>query len=305
MKPFQAIKDRLLRHPSVLLLLGRAYACRYGVRLSLTPDGVWVISRGGEQVWLSKKHAAYVRDVIREFDYYFTAVSSVTVSGAQVVDCTIPRLQALKGLPEPLLITGLPEPSETNAVYVRSLDLPSGGVVIDGGAYCGATSLLFAQVVGPEGLVIAVEADPINFNALEQNTRSSPTIQCVPGALWSSRTTLPFASEGNMGSSVQSSRAGSKQITIDAFTVMDLVERFQLRRIDGIKLDIEGAEYEVIPSIEEVIRAFCPMIIFELHSGPPSAKKSLFACLANFGYRIHHVQQSERERFPLIIGSPS
>jgi len=304
----RAVKTFLLKHPGLLLFLGKVYGLARGVRLHRRADGAWVVSRGSQEVWLAPAHAAYARDVIREFDYYFTSVTPEQRDGKSVVDCTAPRMQILDGLTEPILITGLPEPNATNLLYAQLLDLPSGGVVIDAGAYCGASGLLFAQQVGSTGKVIAVEADPANFKALLQNTASNPAITCVPAALWSSRGTLVFASEGNMGSAVQSDggavRPGAARVEVPALTLADLIDRFALTRVDGIKLDIEGAEYEVLPAIGDIVARFRPRIVFELHAASEGQKAALKDVLLGYGYRVEQVKQSENEGAPLMLAVP-
>jgi len=304
----RAIKTFLLSHPGILVLFGKGYGLVHGVRLTRRPDGACVVSRADQEVWLAPAHAPYVRDVIREFDYYFTSEAPQTIDGRKVVDCTGPRLQQLDGIDGPILITGLPEPNATNLLYAQLLELPPGSVVIDAGAYCGASSLLFAQQVGPAGRVIAIEADPANFKALLQNTASNATISCVPAALWSSRGTLVFASEGNMGSAVQADggtvRPGAARVEVPALTLADLIDRFELSRVDGIKLDIEGAEYEVLPAIGDIVRRFRPRIVFELHAGSEGQKAALHEVLLGYGYRVQQVKQSENEGAPLMLAVP-
>ena len=305
----RGLKALLLRHQVLLLWVAKAYALPRGCRVRRRADGIWEITRGRQAIWVASAHAPYIRDVIREFDYYFSAVTPTQVDGELVVDCTRPRLQQLDGLDQPILITGLPEPNATNQAYVDALNLPAGGVVIDGGAYCGASSLLFAKVVGSKGRVIAVEADPVNFSALQTNTEHSSVIERVPVALWSQAGTLTFASEGNMGSAVQADggevRPGGSRVSVEAITIAELIERCDLQRLDGIKLDIEGAEYAVLPTLGPVIERFHPRLVFELHANTTQAKESVLRALEGFGYRVSQVQQSENEGAPLIVAVPT
>ena len=305
----RTLKALLLRHQVLLAWVAKAYALPQGCRVRRRTDGTWVITRGQQAIWVASAHAPYIRDVIREFDYYFSAVTPTEIDGALVVDCTRPRLQQLDGIDRPILITGLPEPNATNQAYVDALNLPVGGVVIDGGAYCGASSLLFAEVVGKKGRVIAVEADPVNFSALQTNTEHSSVIERVPAALWSQAGTLTFASEGNMGSAVQADggevRPGGSRDTVEAITVAELIQRCGLERLDGIKLDIEGAEYAVLPTLGPVIERFQPRLVFELHANSGQAKDAVMKALTGFGYRTTQVQQSENEGAPLIVAVPN
>jgi FkbM family methyltransferase len=200
---------------------------------------------------------------------------------------------------EPILITGLPEPLETNAVYVRALNLPEGGVVIDAGAYCGASSIMFSDLVGPSGTVVSIEPDPRNFEALERNTRDRGNILRFKGALWAEDVELSFAAEANMGSAVGEGRPGAEVVSVKGYSPTELVQSLSLTRLDGIKLDIEGSEVEVIPALEPIVREFSPRLIFELHDVGRHAVKNIFAAIDLFGYEVEQIQQSEMERFHL------
>ena len=52
--------------------------------------------------------------------------------------------------------------------FIRK-NLPRGGKFIDAGAYIGWYSLIASKIVGPEGEVIAIEADPYNAERLRRN----------------------------------------------------------------------------------------------------------------------------------------
>ena len=49
------------------------------------------------------------------------------------------------------------------AWFWKYITLSKGDVVIDVGAHIGKYTITLAKVVGPEGLVIAIEPNPINF----------------------------------------------------------------------------------------------------------------------------------------------
>jgi FkbM family methyltransferase len=297
----------LLDSPRAMLFVSQLYGRHFGLKISLKQEKAWIVRKATttDEIWLSIRHSAYLRDVIRDFDYYFSSVEPQAIDGRQIVDCTEPRMQRLNGMDQAILITGLPEPTETNQTYVSALELPLGGVVLDVGSYCGASSLLFAKTVGPNGIVIAIEPDPQNFAALEQNTISMPTIRTIRAALWPQSGTVQFGGEGNMGSAVNPHRKGNGFITVQAITPTALIEKFSLKRVDGIKLDIEGSEYEVIPALREIFLKFRPRLIFELHPSSPAKKKALFDSLTVIGYRLKFLQQSNSDLLPLIVGIPS
>ena len=69
---------------------------------------------------------------------------------------------------------------------------------------------------------------------------------------------------------------------MDAVTVDDLVRRFALNRVDWIKLDVEGAEVEVLKGAEQSIQRFHPVLFIEVHG----TLHALEAFLPQFGYSI-------------------
>jgi hypothetical protein len=69
---------------------------------------------------------------------------------------------------------------------------------------------------------------------------------------------------------------------VDAVTVDKLVGRFALTQVDWIKLDVEGAEVEVLKGAEQSIRRFHPVLFIEVHR----TLHSLEAVLPQFGYSI-------------------
>jgi hypothetical protein len=70
--------------------------------------------------------------------------------------------------------------------------LRPGEVVIDVGAHVGKYSVLLSRRVGPTGRVLAVEANPETFAALEQNLRLNrrSNVQAVHGAAWNADGTM-------------------------------------------------------------------------------------------------------------------
>ena len=69
---------------------------------------------------------------------------------------------------------------------------------------------------------------------------------------------------------------------VDAVTVDDLVPRFALTRFHWIKLDVEGAEVEVLKGAEQSIQRFHSVPFIEVHG----TLHALAAFLPQFGYSI-------------------
>lgn len=121
-----------------------------------------------------------------------------------------------------------------------------GDVVVDVGAGIGEEAVVFAQLVGPSGLVIAIEAHPRTAECLERSVARSglANVTVIPRALADRRGTISISdSEEHLQNSVfgtPSSRGPS--VDIPTSTLDDLAAELGLDRIDFLKMNIEGAE---------------------------------------------------------------
>lgn len=126
-----------------------------------------------------------------------------------------------------------------------------GQVVFDGGAFRGEFSLVASRRVGPRGRVIAFEPDAKNRAALERSLRENDiqNVTICPCGLWRETTTLEFAAHGDTGSCVATldrRPAPSLNVRVPMLGWADAVAQFGAP--DFVKMDIEGAEIEVIES---------------------------------------------------------
>jgi FkbM family methyltransferase len=158
-----------------------------------------------------------------------------------------------------------------------------GQVFLDIGAYVGWYAIQAARAVGPSGQVVAIEPDPRNRLQLESNIDlnriTNATI--VPLAAWSHAGKVKW--QGDSAESVWHKIDESRGIgTVDAVTVDDLVARCALKRVDWIKLDVEGAEVEVLKGATQSIERFHPALFIEVHG----TLDALEAFLTQFGYSI-------------------
>lgn len=124
--------------------------------------------------------------------------------------------------------------------------LPANAVILDCGAHIGM-SVIYLKSICPTAEIIAFEPDQRNFELLKKNVRSHDlqNVQLRMEAVWIENTTIRFIEEGNMGSKIGAGSAEkSKEVT--AIRLRDFLDR----HIDFLKIDIEGAEYEVLNDIQ-------------------------------------------------------
>ena len=114
--------------------------------------------------------------------------------------------------------------------------------IIDAGANIGDETLRF-RFFHPDAKIFALEAEPRNFEILKLNTAGDPNIVTLNVGLWSESCKLEILPAINNESfQVRKSTPNSKNTKIDAISMVELMEQFDIPQIDILKLDIEGAE---------------------------------------------------------------
>lgn len=125
--------------------------------------------------------------------------------------------------------------------------LTSNPFIIDCGANIGM-SVIYMKQQYPEAEIIAFEPDEKNFELLTKNIMSFgySNVKLLKKAVWNSNTDLYFSNESSMGSRIEKETSAST-IEVSAVRLKDFIDR----RIDFLKIDIEGAESTVLRDIAE------------------------------------------------------
>jgi len=141
-------------------------------------------------------------------------------------------------------------------------------VIVDAGANIGLATLYYSQVY-PHAQIIAIEPEHSNFNMLKKNCFGIPNVTLVKGALWSEETQLVIKnrSADKWAFSVTELPCASSASCdeIEALTIPAILRKFAVGRIDILKLDIEGAEYELFEHGAELWLEAIGQIVIELH----------------------------------------
>jgi FkbM family methyltransferase len=155
-----------------------------------------------------------------------------------------------------------------------------GDVFIDIGSYVGWYTIRAAKAVGANGRVIALEPDPINRHQLERNLSLNQIRNCaiVPVAAWS----RPGQVRWRPGKEPVWHRVDDQEglEVVESVKVDDLVAQLNLKRVDWIKMDIEGGEVEALRGALDTLRRFRPTLFIEIHS----TLESLRTLLMGLGY---------------------
>lgn len=176
-------------------------------------------------------------------------------------------------------------------------------VILDCGANIGMATLYFKRVY-PGARVISFEPDPAVFPLLAENVaRNALTdVQLVQAALARENGSLSFYSDGKYGSCLASMLRTPPAPDWTATEVPTTRLRQYLgEQIDFLKMNIEGAEFDVLDDSADRLRMIREMVV-EYHHLPllPRTLHKLLSLLASQGFEylvndLDHETNSEVE----------
>ena len=99
---------------------------------------------------------------------------------------------------------------------------------------------------------------------MDLNRHTFDVISVVPVALWNkSGETLRYSDAGP-GTSLEKKRGG-QQLQVSTVSIDDFVRERRLKRVDFIKMDIEGSELKALQGGVDTIRNFRPKLAISLY----------------------------------------
>jgi FkbM family methyltransferase len=143
-----------------------------------------------------------------------------------------------------------------------------GDIVVDIGAHMGRYTIISSKRVGANGKVVAIEADPSNFEMLKSNIKLNQLTNVTPlnYAVYSKETKiklyLPDEESGyTMHHSIMSNyvftkykdKTGDKFVEVSANTLDYLLQLKGITDVNWVKIDVEGAEFEVLKGAHNVL----------------------------------------------------
>ena len=143
-------------------------------------------------------------------------------------------------------------------------ELSSPRLILDVGANIGLAALYF-RARYPDAEIVAVEPDPDTFAKLERNVGADPRARVVNVAASDEAGEIVlYRPPGySIASSLKRSEPGNGYARVRAEPLDRLCEELGVSHIDLLKLDVEGAELEVLRGFSRL--AEVPVVIGEAH----------------------------------------
>ncbi|WP_026714565.1 FkbM family methyltransferase [Flavobacterium daejeonense] len=167
-------------------------------------------------------------------------------------------------------------------------------VILDCGANMGLSVLFFSRNF-PNAEIFAFEPDKKVLSYLEKNIASQnlKNVHLIQKGVWSSETILKFYTDSGMGGRLAMKYNNQIPEFVPTIRLRDYLER----PITFLKMDIEGAEYEVLNDIEDRLTNI-ENVFLEYHSifDEEQHLDEILAIFKRNGFRYHLSQSFSRNR---------
>lgn len=194
-------------------------------------------------------------------------------------------------------LSGIKREIFSEQIYHFESDGPQ-PIIIDVGAHIGLATLYFKSIY-PEAKVTCFEPVPENFKLLEQNVYENGlfNVECVNGAITPQNLTRDetknkitlhidpspkdkWYSSASIHPQAWNGQQPTQPIQVKAYSLLPWLNK----PIDLLKMDIEGAEWQILPNIKSKLHLIKQLII-ECHPTKKQTTNSLASLLNQANYK--------------------
>lgn len=150
------------------------------------------------------------------------------------------------------------------ASYLTNYKPAPGDTILEVGAGAGTEVPALSNAVGPDGCIIAIEADPAAFRRLEKQARhlqhQNVSVMQVAASDKDGTIELSVSEPGGLANSTKA-QVGGASVQVQARPLDSILEEFGIRKISFMKMNIEGAEYDALVGLGRSIDQIEEMVI--------------------------------------------
>jgi FkbM family methyltransferase len=194
---------------------------------------------------------------------------------------------------------------------LRDLIRP-GSVCVDVGSAAGLYTVALSHLAGPTGVVHSVEplafahlmwarvlnardARNVCHHAVALGAEPGTEVMSVPYGRYGLVTGRSFLTQRAGGPDSNTEFAGQIAVTVSVDTLDGLCEREAMARLDFIKIDVEGAELQVLEGGQRAIGTYMPVMLIEIEARHAArygcSPDDVVGWLTSRGYTMHTWQR--------------
>lgn len=158
--------------------------------------------------------------------------------------------------------------------------------VINVGAHRGYFSFLSAKLMEDKGKIYSIEPDPANISWLKKGLRTNRYNSIKPFQLAFSNKNgfLKLFKGDKSGHHSLTEDMGYGSIVVKVQKLDDFIKENNIKKVDLIKIDVEGADIEVIEGAEELLQQENLKIVMDIHD---IDREKLFDIFRKNNYSIY------------------
>ncbi len=153
---------------------------------------------------------------------------------------------------------------ESDTEFVKKI-IKKNDIVLDIGANIGYYTLIFAKLVGNSGKVFSFEPESKNFKILKKNVEINGYNNVILEQKIVSNTngiSTLYISEKAGSHRIYKSDNFVESLEIKSISMDSYIEKNNLKKINFIKIDVEGAELNVLQGIQKILDSNKHIILF-------------------------------------------
>jgi FkbM family methyltransferase len=194
--------------------------------------------------------------------------------------------------------------------YIEEFQVREPRNIIDAGGNIGLAAIFYA-VKYPDAKIVTIEPDSDNFYFLCENIKPYSNIKAIRGAVWDQVTKLCITNRKNAvwdngtlnaGKYIVGEDVIDGETYVPAYTIDNIIETYNMDKIDILKMDVEGAEREIFAGKHEKWLPQVKILILEHHDFyKPGATKSLFKALSNYDFHFMYDNSDSLETMMFLF----
>lgn len=169
---------------------------------------------------------------------------------------------------------------------VLPITIPDNGVILDLGSNIGLT-IAHYKTLYPNITIVGCEMNIENYKIAQYNIKNYNNVHLENAAVWINDYGVSYNSNSTNDSfSINNSEVNQiHKLNVPSITIHKLIEKYQLEQIDFLKMDIEGAEVDILEHSDLSWLNMVQALGIEFHSDEDNITK-FQKKLENQGFKV-------------------